>query len=80
MSWAEEQDWFGLEDLVLTNLETEQFMLENQVWETQNGDLVKIKDMSTNHIKSCIRLIKKYQWRTQFLEAFTAELSKRNST
>jgi hypothetical protein len=55
MSWAEEQDWFGTEDLVLNQKETEQFQLENHLWETIDGSLIAIEDMDTNHIKNYLK-------------------------
>jgi hypothetical protein len=77
MSWAEEQDWFGTEDLVFNQKEAEQFQLENHLWETKDGSLIEISNMSTEHIKNAIHLIYKYQWRTQFLRLFEQELRHR---
>jgi hypothetical protein len=79
MSWAEEQDWFGTEDLVLNQKETEQFQLENHLWETIDGSLIAIEDMDTNHIKNCIKMIYKSngRWRHEYLRLFEKELRNR---
>jgi hypothetical protein len=77
--WAEEQDWFGTEDLVLNQIETEQFQLENHLWETKDGSLIEISNMNTSHIKNCIKMIYRYNgnWRHRYLRLFEKELRKR---
>lgn len=85
MSWAEEQDWFGLEDLILDKL-SEQNGIEYitmvthiPAWRMSNGKLIAIRDMETSHIKNCIKMIHKSngKWRPQYLRYFTDELCKR---
>lgn len=35
-----------------------------QIWGTHNGELINIKDMTTEHIQNCIKMIK----RSKFLD------------
>ena len=65
MSWAEEQSWFGLEDLALEagsdyDLDSTRSSVEFisiPAWRMRNGKLIAIKDMDTSHIKNCIKMI-----------------------
>ena len=82
MSWVEEQDWFGLEDLVLEAYYSND--MDSQVeyipaWRMANGDLIAIEDMSTSHIKNCIKMIYKENgtWRREYLRLFENELRRR---
>lgn len=89
MSWAEEQSWFGLEDLALEALYGSDYDLDSTrssvefisipAWRMKNGELIAIKDMDTSHIKNCIKMIYKSNgtWRHQYLRYFEAELRKR---
>jgi hypothetical protein len=79
MSWAEEQDWFGMEDLALDAEESYQFQLENCLWEDIEGNLHAIKDMDTDYIKNCIHKIYKSNgtWRPEYLRLFEHELRSR---
>lgn len=89
MSWAEEQSWFGLEDLALEALYGSDYDLDSTrssvefisipAWRMRNGKLIAIKDMDTSHIKNCIKMIYKSngKWRHQYLRYFEAELRKR---
>lgn len=85
MSWAEEQPWFGLEDLILDELskqdEVEHITMVTHIpaWRTSDGKLIAIKDMETSHIKNCIKMIYRSNgtWRHQYLRYFKAELRKR---
>lgn len=89
MSWAEEQSWFGLEDLALEALYGSDYDLDSThssvefisipAWRTKDGELIAIKDMDTSHIKNCIKMIYKSNgtWRHQYLRYFEAELRKR---
>ena len=89
MSWAEEQPWFGLEDLALEALYGSDYDLDSTrssvefisipAWRMKNGKLIAIKDMDTSHIKNCIKMIYKSNgtWRHQYLRYFEAELRKR---
>ena len=89
MSWAEEQSWFGLEDLALEALYGSDYDLDSTrsgvefisipAWRTKDGELIAIKDMDTSHIKNCIKMIYRSNgtWRHQYLRYFEAELRKR---
>ena len=89
MSWAEEQSWFGLEDLALEALYGSDYDLDSThsgvefisipAWRMKNGELIAIKDMDTSHIKNCIKMIYRSngKWRHQYLRYFEAELRKR---
>ena len=86
MSWAEEQDWFGLEDLALEALYGSDYDLDSThsgvefisipAWRMKNGKLIAIKDMDTSHIKHCIKMIYESNgtWRYPYLKYFKAEL------
>ena len=70
MDFAEEQDWAGLEDLVIpVNMST-----DLNYWTDRKGNTIKISDMSTEHIKNSIRLILDYDWRYEYLEVLIREL------
>ena len=89
MSWAEEQPWFGLEDLALEALYGSDYDLDSThsgvefisipAWRMADGNLIAIKDMDTSHIKNCIKMIYRSNgtWRYQYLRYFEAELRKR---
>ena len=89
MSWAEEQDWFGLEDLALEALYDSDYDLDSihsgveftsiPAWRMADGNLIAIRDMETSHIKNCIKMIhrKNNTWRPQYLRYFETELERR---
>lgn len=79
MSWAEEQPWFGLEDLALAAIYEQQENLEKGIWEAKDGTKFLISKMQTSHIKNCIRMIQRsnYYWRPEYLEPLTQELKRR---
>lgn len=89
MSWAEEQSWFGLEDLALEALYGNDYDLDSTrssvefisipAWRMKDGKLIAIRDMDTSHIKNCIKMIYRSngKWRHQYLRYFEAELRKR---
>jgi|LGVE01.1.fsa_nt_gb hypothetical protein len=54
-------------------------LLKEKKWEIRNGQVIKIANMETSHIKNCINLIIKsdYRWRTEFLLLLKEELVKR---
>lgn len=83
MSWAEEQDWFGLEDLILDGSDYDLDSIHSGIefisipaWRMANGNLIAIRDMETSHIKNCIKMIyrKNGTWRHQYLKYFETEL------
>lgn len=81
MSWAEEQPWFGLEDLAIEAIESEQEVefIPIPAWRMADGNLIAIQDMDTSHIKNCIKMIYRHNgtWRHQYLRYFEEELRKR---
>ncbi|MDY2736729.1 hypothetical protein [Intestinibacter sp.] len=81
MSWAEEQPWFGLEDLILEAMQSERDIeyISIPAWRMANGELIAIRDMKTSHIKNCIKMIYRSNgtWRHQYLRYFEAKLRKR---
>ena len=81
MSWAEEQDWFGLEDLALETMQSERDIeyISIPAWRMADGNLIAIKDMDTSHIKNCIKMIYRHNgtWRHQYLRYFEEELRSR---
>lgn len=82
MAWAEEQNWFGLEDLFIEAIEYKdylQYLCKRNIWVTRDGTEINIKDMTTSHIKNCINRIIKMNWRLDYLPLLQSELSKRQS-
>lgn len=91
MSWAEEQSWFGLEDLALEALYDSDYNLDSThssiefiqipAWRMRNGKLIAIRDMETSHIKNCIKMIYRSNgtWRHQYLRYFETELKIRKA-
>lgn len=74
MSWAEKQDWFGLEDFIMDHhpelcfgcraatviyKNDVPYIDDNPYWEMADHELIAIKDMDTTHIKNCIKRIYK---------------------
>ena len=49
--------------------------VNNDEWRTREGKVLKVKDMSTAHIKNCMRMIGKID---DFYYAFEAELRRRD--
>jgi hypothetical protein len=81
MSWAEEQDWFGSEDMILQAQQRYFELVEEGIWKTQKGEYLRIRDMDTNHIKNCIKCIYKSNgnWRPEYLRLFENELRRRKN-
>ena len=77
MSWAEEQSWFGLEDLVIAEQEEYEELLANNLWKTAKGEILKVSNMTTHHLKMCINKIKRDNWRKDYLPILIKELNKR---
>lgn len=59
MSWAEEQDWWGLEDLAIEAeaSKSPQDLIEDEIWLQANGQEIYLEEMSIQHLNSCIRMI-----------------------
>lgn len=49
--------------------------VNNDEWKTREGKVLKVKDMSTAHIKNCMRMIGKTD---DFYYVFEAELNRRS--
>lgn len=79
MSWAEEQPWFGLEDLALAAIYEAEKDIRNNIWIAKDGTKYSISEMTTSHIKNCIRMIQRsnYHWRPEYIEPLTQELKRR---
>lgn len=79
MSWAEEQPWFGLEDLALAAIYEAEKDIRNNTWIAKDGTKYSISEMTTSHIKNCIRIIRRsnYHWRPEYIEPLTQELKRR---
>lgn len=62
-----------------TNEEGVEFVDKLPVWITNKGKYLYIKDMTTSHIKNCIKLIYKKNgtWRNGYLKYLKEELIKR---
>lgn len=60
MSWAEEQAWFGLEDLALEAEERRmdaQELIQQNIWLQANGEEISLLCMADSHLYNCIRMI-----------------------
>lgn len=79
MSWAEEQPWFGLEDLALAAAYKADENIRKGIWIAKDGTKYLISKMQTSHIKNCIRMIQRsnYYWRPEYIEPLTQELKRR---
>ena len=56
MSWAEEQQWFGTEDIVLDQETPQEHILKGE-WVTNNGNIIGLKAMTDTHLANCIKMI-----------------------
>lgn len=81
MAWAEEQSWFGLEDLVIDDIQEQERIKENFLkrgrWITKSGATIHISQMDTNHLKNCINKCKRDNWRIYALPKLEKELESR---
>lgn len=71
MSWAEDQWWFGLEDLVMERegSDLDDFIYDSDIysdpfeecelgnWVTKDGKIIPFNKMTNNHIRNCIKMI-----------------------
>lgn len=94
MAWAEEQDWFGLEESLdftnylefmnqYKNIDIEAKYKYDELtgeilWETKTLDLIPISQMTTSHIQNVMRMCIMNNWRTEYIQVFQMELDKRN--
>lgn len=51
--------------------------VNNDEWRTRDGKIIKVKDMTTAHIRNCMRLIGEFD---DFWYVFDAELKRRGET
>lgn len=85
MAWAEEQWWFGLEDLVIEQKEAEiyafQLLLGHNLWVGKGGEKIyNVKEMDETHIKNCIKMIKEGRLdRDWAIPVFENELKRRKN-
>ena len=49
-----------------------------KVWVTKNGLEIKVSEMSSNHIRNCLRFIKNDLINEPWVEIFNEELGRRN--
>ncbi len=60
MSWAEEQPWFGLEDLALEAMQRQEEAMElikQGIWVQKNGKKINLVCMTDRHLYNCIKMI-----------------------
>lgn len=80
MAWAEEQSWFGLEDLVIEDMQEQDRIKDNflkkGIWTAKSGN-IHISQMDTNHLKNCINKCKRDNWRIYALPKLEKELKLR---
>jgi hypothetical protein len=55
--------------------------MRDHIWRTRDGRLIPVRQMTTDHIINCIRLIQERQglWRRGYLARLQMELNYRNS-
>lgn len=80
MAWAEEQSWFGLENLVIAEREEYKKLLSKRLWKTFDGKVIKIKNMSLHHLRACRNKIIRDNWRKDYLPIIEKELKRRVHT
>lgn len=84
MSWAEEQDWFGLEDYVL-EIEDEREdaceLIKQGIWVQANWEKINLRCMTDRHLYNCIRMIEDGRLHREYaLPYLKAELNRRNES
>lgn len=48
------------------------------VWTTKDGDMIKLQDMTTEHIENCLRMLRRYYNECGWIDAFEEELAMRD--
>jgi len=83
MSWAEEQDWFGLEDLALEaqqRADEAKELIKQGIWLTASHQPTPLHSMTDRHIENCIRMIEdgrlNRKWALPYLRAEQAKRAK----
>lgn len=66
-------------DLDSERLEKGEEFIEITVWRMRDGSLIAIKDMTTSHIKNCIKMIHRSgdTWRREYVKYLESELKRR---
>lgn len=81
MSWIEEQTCFGLEEAILDDIETQQYILnrflKQRIWTTKDGREIALSRMTTMHIRYSINKCKRENWRLWALPGLEKELARR---
>ena len=84
MSWAEEQEWFGLEDIALEYeqqaIDIKELLLQGY-WTMANGKQIALKEMSDHHISKGIMAINEGRINREYAIPYLQyELEKRKET
>lgn len=71
MSWAEEQSWFGMEDVALESpIPQEEILCGN--WVQADGSCVRLRAMTDKHLSNAIKMIEdgrlNREWALPFLK------------
>ena len=71
MSWAEEQDWFGLEDLALQYeaLDPEE-EIKHGNWICKDGTIVPICNMTYTHLINSIKMIEECRLKRNYARPY----------
>lgn len=48
------------------------------VWTTKDGDMIKLQDMTTEHIGNCLKMLRRCYDECDWIDAFEEELEMRN--
>ena len=71
MSWAEEQSWFGMEDVAIESPVPQEEILKGN-WVQADGRCIGLRKMTDNHLKNTIKMIVdgrlKRNWALPFLK------------
>lgn len=78
MAWAEEQDWFGTEDMIEQFPDPEE-EIKNGYWIMNDWEPISLRSMTDNHLKKSISMIESGRlnrpWALPYLKA---EMKRRN--
>lgn len=82
MSWAEEQSWFGTEDMSDLGWEDEDpsELIKQGYWVCNDWEPIALTTMTNNHLINCVKMIKEGRlnraWALPYLEK---EIKRRNA-
>lgn len=73
MTYDEFMEQFGYSDTGI------KYLLYHKIWITRDHQMLRISEMSTEHIENCIKMIENrgYEWRKEWLPLLDEELEKR---